>query len=260
MTTGFDAGALRLARPVTELRCQLILSKYLLGLITPVSDRVLKWAVLAVVVTCTSADKSLMGIGGYYFSCGIDDNGLSCWNSQGGSNLESSPSLANPSVVDSGEGFACAIDSGDLKCWARNSSEVLFNRTVSNPQILGVRTVPCVLDDAGVSCDFLGGRTDLTNVPNLVAPTDVVVARDYACAVDQGELVCWGAAPDVDLGQGVSALEGRADVFWILRWIDNDGDGIGDNADTDDDGDGVEDVNDAFPLDSAGLRIPTVMA
>lgn len=34
------------------------------------------------------------------------------------------------------------------------------------------------------------------------------------------------------------------------EWFDNDGDGIGDNADTDDDDDGVPDVNDAFPKDT----------
>ncbi|MBL4940696.1 MAG: hypothetical protein JKY81_03425, partial [Colwellia sp.] len=33
--------------------------------------------------------------------------------------------------------------------------------------------------------------------------------------------------------------------------VDTDGDGIGNNADTDDDGDGVSDVNDAFPLDNS---------
>ena len=32
---------------------------------------------------------------------------------------------------------------------------------------------------------------------------------------------------------------------------DNDGDGIGDNADTDDDGDGVADTEDAAPLDGS---------
>lgn len=33
------------------------------------------------------------------------------------------------------------------------------------------------------------------------------------------------------------------------EWLDTDGDGVGDNADTDDDGDGVPDSSDAFPLD-----------
>ena len=33
--------------------------------------------------------------------------------------------------------------------------------------------------------------------------------------------------------------------------LDNDGDGLGINADTDDDGDGVADTSDAFPLDAS---------
>ena len=35
------------------------------------------------------------------------------------------------------------------------------------------------------------------------------------------------------------------------EWSDNDGDNIGDNADTDDDDDGVNDEEDAFPLDGS---------
>ncbi|NNF97766.1 MAG: hypothetical protein HKM93_00145 [Desulfobacteraceae bacterium] len=35
------------------------------------------------------------------------------------------------------------------------------------------------------------------------------------------------------------------------EWLDSDGDGIGNNADTDDDNDGVLDVDDAFPLDAS---------
>jgi microbial collagenase len=35
------------------------------------------------------------------------------------------------------------------------------------------------------------------------------------------------------------------------EWLDTDGDGVGNNADTDDDGDGVVDVSDDFPLDAS---------
>lgn len=35
------------------------------------------------------------------------------------------------------------------------------------------------------------------------------------------------------------------------EWLDTDGDGVGNNADTDDDGDGVSDVSDDFPLDAS---------
>ena len=42
------------------------------------------------------------------------------------------------------------------------------------------------------------------------------------------------------------------DVFPVdaTEWLDFDGDGVGDNADTDDDNDGVADGSDAFPLDA----------
>ncbi|PKI16706.1 GlyGly-CTERM sorting domain-containing protein, partial [Colwellia sp. 12G3] len=39
--------------------------------------------------------------------------------------------------------------------------------------------------------------------------------------------------------------------------VDTDGDGIGNNADTDDDGDGVADSSDAYPLDSTKSVAPT---
>jgi hypothetical protein len=53
-----------------------------------------------------------------------------------------------------------------------------------------------------------------------------------------------------DDGDGVPDVD---DVFPLdaSESLDTDGDGIGNNADTDDDGDGVPDVDDAFPLDSS---------
>ncbi len=43
--------------------------------------------------------------------------------------------------------------------------------------------------------------------------------------------------------------------LWMVprAWIP-DGDGIGNNADTDDDGDGTDDAHDAFPLDAGETR------
>lgn len=53
--------------------------------------------------------------------------------------------------------------------------------------------------------------------------------------------------PDAD-GDGVPDA---ADVFPNdpNEWDDSDGDGTGDNADTDDDNDGIDDINDEFPFD-----------
>ena len=45
-------------------------------------------------------------------------------------------------------------------------------------------------------------------------------------------------------------LDTNDEVFDATESSDFDGDGIGDNADTDDDNDGVLDTNDAFPFDA----------
>lgn len=54
--------------------------------------------------------------------------------------------------------------------------------------------------------------------------------------------------PDTD-GDGVNDND---DIFPDdpAEWVDSDGDGLGNNTDTDDDGDGYADMDDAFPLDS----------
>ena len=195
---------------------------------------------------------------GYGFSCGIDDTGVICWSSDGNSNdggsyIEASPSIENPVFVDAGEGLACAIDGANLKCWNRGSEEVTFTRAVRNPRSLevGYGSV-CVLDDDGVTCDFLDFGENLSAVPSLVAPTEIMVARNYACATDLSDLVCWsdGDAPAVALPSGLEVQSQLIDAFPLdsTEWLDTDGDGIGDNADADDDGDGVIDPNDAFPL------------
>ncbi len=59
----------------------------------------------------------------------------------------------------------------------------------------------------------------------------------------------WGQCPVDSDGDGIIDSE---DAFPLdaTETVDTDGDGTGNNADTDDDGDGVEDTNDAFPLDT----------
>ena len=68
-------------------------------------------------------------------------------------------------------------------------------------------------------------------------------------------LIACGEAEELDVtldldGDGV---EDAQDAFFQdpNESVDTDGDGKGDNADTDDDGDGIADSSDAFPLDSA---------
>ena len=61
-----------------------------------------------------------------------------------------------------------------------------------------------------------------------MAPTNVLVARNYACALDQGDVVCWGNHPNVDLGEGVSVLTQVGDAFPLntSEWVDTDRDGV----------------------------------
>jgi hypothetical protein len=63
------------------------------------------------------------------------------------------------------------------------------------------------------------------------------------------ELRVWFSVASDNDGDGVSDT---ADAFPLdaSETVDTDGDGIGNNADTDDDGDGVMDDADTFPLDS----------
>jgi len=80
---------------------------------------------------------------------------------------------------------------------------------------------------------------------------DVNVTNGYGDAICDIGAYEAGAIPVVDYdGDGVLDVN---DAFPLdaSESVDTDGDGIGNNADTDDDGDNVLDVNDAFPLDAS---------
>ena len=61
---------------------------------------------------------------------------------------------------------------------------------------------------------------------------------------------------------GTATHSNTVDVFPddSTEWVDYDGDGTGDNADTDDDADGTLDVNDAFQFDVCADTDTEVMA
>ena len=96
---------------------------------------------------------------------------------------------------------------------------------------------------------FSDPAADCRGVPCGVAED----ARAGANAVRSLDLVRWQAAaqraskPDSD-GDGIVDA-GDALPNDPAEYVDADGDGIGDNADTDDDNDGVADIDDAFPTD-----------
>ena len=212
---------------------------------------------------------------GFNHTCAISGDDLECWGTDYSDGVVLSPSLNTPSMVDVGRDLACALDGSELKCWSRNSEALIFSRSVVNATALevGFGSV-CVLEAAGVICDYLGFGVDLSNVPELTTPNGIAVARDYACAVDGTSLVCWGDYPDINLGDfDVTTVSEDAFPLDSSEWADSDGDGVGDNsdafpnnpdestdsdndgvgdnADLDDDNDSVEDLSDAFPLDAS---------
>ena len=83
-------------------------------------------------------------------------------------------------------------------------------------------------------------------------PHLVVVTADNNTTVTGPNLV--GAAPYTELDGTLTGTFSNVDTVTDISitgnsYLDTDGDGVGDNIDTDDDGDGVLDVDDDFPLD-----------
>ena len=93
----------------------------------------------------------------------------------------------------------------------------------------------------------------LNNLQEQSANTDPHVADTDNDGLNDGEEVnTYGTSPINEDTDGDSVLDG-VDVFPLdaTESIDTDGDGIGNNADTDDDNDGVLDTEDVFPLDAS---------
>ena len=100
-------------------------------------------------------------------------------------------------------------------------------------------TFALVLDEtlAQNFTNFINAQDD-----TLITETIIVITEDENLVSVGGE------NQDFDNDGVLDTLD--AFPFDSTESVDTDGDGIGNNADTDDDGDGVADVDDAFPLDS----------
>ncbi len=101
-----------------------------------------------------------------------------------------------------------------------------------------------------IDIDLLTGRATSSTALSGLLPA--VAAGSLILVDTDGDGIPDGSAGDVadQDDDGVPDLE-DAFAFDPAETVDTDGDGIGNNADTDDDGDGVADVDDAFPLEVA---------
>jgi hypothetical protein len=128
---------------------------------------------------------------GRYHKCAIDSSGVVCWgnNTFGQTSV---PDLINPTKIALGASHSCALDDGHVVCWGYNSSNQTVVPELQNPiQIAAFANHSCALDENGVVCwgNNDGGQTD---VPALTNPKQISLGLSHSCAIDDTGVVCWG--------------------------------------------------------------------
>ena len=185
-------------------------------------------------------------------TCALDDTGVVCWgrNDFGQTVV---PFLENPISIGAGRNHSCALDDTGVVCWGDNQYRQTAVPSLNRPTQLSVGAYhSCAIDFSGVVCwgnNSWGQRTP----PLLKNPAQLSAGYKNTCALDDTGVVCWGdnefgqtAIPKLLIdpdGDGFST-QGAVDAFPLDagEYVDTDGDGIGNNADSDDDNDGYSDL------------------
>ena len=104
------------------------------------------------------------------------------------------PKLTNPNLIATGDNHACTVDEGQVVCWSSNQridhgEKLSFADGLSTPTVLSAgKWETCLINDTGVHCTE--GLS--SSVPTLSDPKDLSVGGRFACALDGGEVLCWG--------------------------------------------------------------------
>jgi hypothetical protein len=153
---------------------------------------------------------------GYGFTCAIlvstdaaaSDRQVSCWGKNAskwqGARLDGAKSLA------SSYNTTCALEAGNVKCWGENYFRAFSE--LQRPRAVSIRSrdYPCFLDDTGVRCwHEASGREPRwdTHVPALKNPTALASGDGFGCALDGGEVICWGILSNASAYTEVPALK-----------------------------------------------------
>ncbi len=160
-------------------------------------------------------------------SCGIREGQLFCWgvNAEGQLGLGEASGSYMPTRVGTAEDWTdvsagykhtCGIRGGGLYCWGRNAN---------------------FRDDSVVDYLVLGLGPDFADVVSVDTPTQVGASSGWTtvalgkysgCAIDAGELFCWGRNEQGNLGTGESGDGTESDVpvqevgghsDWAMVWV-----------------------------------------
>lgn len=87
---------------------------------------------------------------------------------------------------------ACAVTAQDgIRCWGDAGLAENVPAVINPTELKLNRATACVRDDTGLKCwgssYYLGGTQ-----PVLADPVDFTVSTYFICAIDQGQVICWG--------------------------------------------------------------------
>jgi hypothetical protein len=119
--------------------------------------------------------------GGMQF-CGLENKRLICWG-----DITADLLLKDPRLFAVGYGGVCYVDAEKLFCLGYDLTKDMPDKT-SNIRVLSVGSQACLLDDSGLQC--WGSKRPVPD--DLVYPVKVSVSYHNICALDAGEIKCWG--------------------------------------------------------------------
>ncbi|MCK5037650.1 MAG: tandem-95 repeat protein [Thermoplasmata archaeon] len=177
------------------------------------------------------------------------------------SNVNDWPTITTTGTLDAAEGDAYSVDfdaidiDGDTIIWSVSGASWLSIDTagvLGGTALTGTYSIEVTASDGNGGSDI---HSYTLTVGGLDSDDDGVPDDDDAFPDDATESVDTdgdGTGDNADSDKDGDGVPNTDDDFPLdpTETIDTDGDGIGNNADTDDDGDGVIDTMDTAPLDS----------
>ena len=131
--------------------------------------------------------------------CVLDDNGVICWGKR---MLDVPDDFWGAKSLVVGADYACALLEETVRCWG---AIILVSDTLINPSALyGGPFYVCVVHDNGkIACwgdehsvDFDEIDEPLAGLMDQINPQQIAIGSAHACALIDGEVLCWGLNDD----------------------------------------------------------------